>query len=228
MTDPAAQLPALQAYWPPCTPMWWSSAPTWPDSSAAELDSLSVEHIARRWLWSRAPRNLFGAAARMIFGAELSDVSLLYFLSYLQAGGGFEELIETKHGAQESKFVGGAQGLSLAIARELGSRVETDSPVRAICQDDSGVSVVTDRQSYRARFAVLAIPPALRAHRPRAHRRHRERPRAPGLPRRGPGVRGASERRAARSQLASCRELFPGPGRGAGAAGRSARKLSPG
>lgn len=130
---------------------------------AAELDSLSVEHIARRWLWSRAPRSLFAAAARMIFGAELSDVSLLYFLSYLQAGGGFEELIETKHGAQESKFVGGAQGLSLAIARELGSRVETDSPVRAICQDDSGVSVVTDRQSYRARFAVLAIPPALRA-----------------------------------------------------------------
>ena len=128
---------------------------------AAELDAISLEHKARQWLWSRTSRELLAAAARVVFGTEMSDVSLLYFLSYVRASGGFEALIETKNGAQETKFVGGAQALSLALARELDTRIQTSAPVRAITQDEHGVSVVTAAATHRARLCVLAISPPL-------------------------------------------------------------------
>lgn len=135
-------------------------APT-ADPSAAELDAVSLDHMARRWLHSRTSRNLLAAAVRVVFGAEMNELSLLYCLSYFHAGGGFEALIEAEKGAQSTRFVGGAQALSLAIAGELGSRVQTGVPVRSLRQDARGVSVGTDRGTYRARFAVLAIPPPL-------------------------------------------------------------------
>ena len=131
------------------------------DAHAAELDSVSLAHMAQRWLYSRTSRNLLAAAVRVVFGAEMSDISLLYALSYFHAGGGFEALIEAEKGAQAARFVGGAQALSLAIASELSGRVQTSAPVRSLRQDARGVSVATDRGTYRAHRAVLAIPPPL-------------------------------------------------------------------
>ncbi len=131
------------------------------DPRTTALDSVSLEHTARRWLWSQTSRNLLAAAARVVFGAEMSDVSLLYFLSYVRAGGGFENLIETKNGAQENKFVGGAQALALGLLRELGPRVQLNAPVLAITQDNHGISVTTAKEVHHARLGVLAMPPPL-------------------------------------------------------------------
>jgi monoamine oxidase len=130
-------------------------------SHAAELDSVSLEHFARKWLRSRQSRGLLAAASRVVFGAEMSDVSMLYFLSYVRAGGGFEALIESEKGAQATRFVGGSQSIALAMARDLGAAVELSSPVRAIAQSERGVTVTTDKATISARYAVVALPPAL-------------------------------------------------------------------
>ncbi len=130
-------------------------------NNAAELDSVSLEHYARKWLRSRQSRDLLAAASRVVFGAEMSDVSMLYFLSYVRAGGGFEALIESDKGAQATRFIGGSQSIALALARELGAAVELSSPVRAIAQSERDVTVTTDKAAISARYAVLALPPAL-------------------------------------------------------------------
>ena len=128
---------------------------------AAEFDSVSVAHFARKWLRSQQSRAVFAAASRVVFGAEMSDISMLYFLSYLRAGGGFEALIESDKGAQATRFMGGAQSIAIAMARDLGEAVTLDAPVRAITQSEQGVTVTTTKGTLSARYAVLALPPAL-------------------------------------------------------------------
>lgn len=131
------------------------------NEDARALDATSVEALAGRWLKSDATRSLFAAAARVVFGAEPRDVSALYFLTYARAGGGFEALVESEKGAQATRYVHGAQSLSIAMAQELGDRVVLDAPVRAIAQDERGVTLTTAKGSFSARFAALAMPPSL-------------------------------------------------------------------
>jgi monoamine oxidase len=47
------------------------------------------------------------------------------------------------------------------MARRLGRRVVLEAPVRRISQDRSGITVQSDAGSWRARRAIVAIPPAL-------------------------------------------------------------------
>jgi monoamine oxidase len=97
----------------------------------------------------------------VIFGAEPEAISLLHFLFYVRAGGGFLRLAEIERGAQQDRFVGGAQGLSLGLAARLGERVRLDTPVRAIRHVGGGVRVSTDRGELAARRVIVAVPPAL-------------------------------------------------------------------
>jgi len=131
------------------------------DPKLALLDAISVEELAGKWLFSSATRHLFAAASRVIFGAEMRDLSALYFLAYARASNGFEALVESENGTQAIRFVEGAQAISLGIAKELGDRVVLDAPARAIEQSTDEVTVTTPKGSHRARYLVLAIPPAL-------------------------------------------------------------------
>jgi monoamine oxidase len=128
---------------------------------AAALDAVSVEHLVRRILPVRDVREVFDAAFRVVFGAEPAELSVLYFLSYLRAGGGFMKLVEIEGGAQERRFVGSAQALSLGLAARLGERVILNAPVRRVEQTGERVRVQADRLEVRARYVVVCVPPAL-------------------------------------------------------------------
>jgi monoamine oxidase len=101
------------------------------------------------------------AAVRVVFGAEPSDISMLYFLAYSNAGGGFLKLVEVDGAAQAQRFVDGAQSVSHAIAQELGAAVRLNAPVGAIEWDSAGATVHTDTAAQRASRVILALPPAL-------------------------------------------------------------------
>ena len=126
---------------------------------AARLDDHTVQAFAESQVRSRTVRALLAAAARVVFGAELREIGLLWFLHYLRAGGGLLSLTSIEGGAQEKRVVEGMQSMSLFLARGLD--VQLGEPVRQLAQDASGVRVVSDVGAYRARFAVLAVPPAL-------------------------------------------------------------------
>src|SRR5262249_25751219 len=110
---------------------------------------------------SRTVREVFDVAVRVIFGAEPSELSLLYFLHYASAGGGLMHLVEIDDGAQQDRFARGAQSVSIRLAEGLGDRVTRGAPVRRIEQDAGGVTVRTDRGDLRGKYAIVATPPNL-------------------------------------------------------------------
>ena len=133
----------------------------WQGNLAKTLDSVSAEDLARRL--PRDARDVFGAAIRAVFGSEPRDLSLLYFLAYQRAGGGLMNLIGVDGGAQEQRFVRGAQSLSTKLAEKLGDAVTLSAPVRRISQRDGGLDIDAGEHRAAARFAVIALSPALTA-----------------------------------------------------------------
>lgn len=133
----------------------------WASDEAGNWDALTVESWLRRQTLTTEARRALALAVRAIFAAEPSELSFLYFLFYLNSGGGLLRLAEIVGGAQQDRFVGGAQSLSLGLAERLGPRVRLERPVERIEQDDSEVRVFTRTEMHRACRVILALPPAL-------------------------------------------------------------------
>lgn len=131
---------------------------------ADDWDAQTVESWKRRYTKRGDVRKVVDVAVRTVFGAEASELSLLFFMSYLNAAGGLTRIIEAKDGAQQDRFVEGSQSVALRIAEALGDAVELSAPARRITQSASGVKVETDRGTFTARLAIIAMPPSL-AHR---------------------------------------------------------------
>ncbi len=141
----------------------------WNAAEAIEWDSQTF------YSWVKANEvnpdfmRLVATATDAIFGQEPRDLSLLYVLFYLAASGDeshpgtFERNFQTAEGAQEERFVGGSQQISLRVAAELGSSVALNAHVRLITQDSKGVKVFLDKGKVTAKQVIVAIPPALTA-----------------------------------------------------------------
>jgi monoamine oxidase len=97
----------------------------------------------------------------MIFAAEPRELSLLYFLLYASSGEGLQRLAEIERGAQERRFTTGAQSICARLADQLGDRVALAHAMHAVEQDAAGVVVRTAAGAFRARRAILALPPAM-------------------------------------------------------------------
>jgi monoamine oxidase len=112
-------------------------------------------------------RNLLDLGVEAVWAAEPRDISLLWALFYIHSAGNestpgtFERLINTAGGAQQSRFVGGSQLISIKMAQALGKRVMLSQPVRRIARSTRGVTVTTDHLSVKARSAIVTGPPSL-------------------------------------------------------------------
>jgi monoamine oxidase len=69
-------------------------------------------------------------------------------------------LIATEGGFQHDRIAGGAQSVSIAIAKFIGEdRVLLGQPVSAIMQDGTGVTITSaDGKNYRAKRVIIAVP----------------------------------------------------------------------
>lgn len=133
----------------------------WNTPWSRKWDAVSIE----AWKHSNPlrPREIGGmldAILRPGFGSEASEVSLLNFLFFLQTAGG---LLGALRG-QTYRFTYGSQQLSIKLAERLGDRVRLGAPVRAVEQDDEGVSVHSDRGTWRGRYVIVTVPVPLTAH----------------------------------------------------------------
>jgi monoamine oxidase len=133
----------------------------WAAARAADWDSMTLETWKRRHLHSNGARLFLDIVTRAVLTSEPRDLSLLYFLSYLRWGQGLDRLISIPNGAQENRFVGGAQQICQCIADELGSSLVLNAPVLAIEQDADGVTVRTGAGACRGRVAIVAVPPVV-------------------------------------------------------------------
>lgn len=148
-----AQLEALSRLVDPQTP--------WRGPLARRLDTMSVEDWARATLPNAAARALLSISNEMLLTVPMSEVSALQFLSYLRSGGGFFRITESEGGAQQDRFVDGAQAIALGLARELGDRVRLGTPVRELRQTDHGVEVKADGVTVMAGRVIIAMAPSM-------------------------------------------------------------------
>lgn len=141
----------------------------WTADDAEDWDRQTLETWLREHTTSPQTREVASAAFNALFGGEAREISLLYALWYVACAGDennpgtFERLIDVRGGAQERRFVDGAQSLSLRMAEGLGDRVQLSTPVRSVTQAADGVLVVSDRLRVRATRAIVAVPPNLAA-----------------------------------------------------------------
>jgi monoamine oxidase len=126
-------------------------------------DRISLGDWAQRKLRTRGARMVLDLSTELVFGAEPAELSLLYFLSYMQAAGGWVALTEFEGGAQQDHFVGGSQQICQGVAEELGASVVLDAPVEEVIQDGEKVVVRTTSGSFDAERAVIAVAPAVAA-----------------------------------------------------------------
>jgi monoamine oxidase len=128
---------------------------------AAEWDALTLEAWKQKHIPTWGARAALDIATRAIFGAEPSELSFLHFLFYVHSNGGLMKLAEVENGGQAERIHGGAQSIALRLAEPLGARVVLSAPIRAVLQEEQGVVVHGNGRSWRAQYAVVAVPPAL-------------------------------------------------------------------
>jgi monoamine oxidase len=137
-------------------------AAPWDARRARQLDGMSLGGWLRSVRASASSHDLMAIVARVSWGCEPDEVSMLHAARYVHAAGGLDRLLEVEEGAQQHRFPGGTQQIADAAAAELGARVVLNAPVRRIERHGSGVTVTTDAGSAEAGFVIVAIPPAHR------------------------------------------------------------------
>ncbi len=135
----------------------------WSGARARDWDAVTFGEWMRRNAPSPGARMLIRLAIRSVFGTEPEDVSLLHVLFYVNSAGGFDALVDTGGGAQDSRFVGGSQLVAIRMAEELGERVVLSAPVRRIEDTSQAARVETDGSTIEAERVIVAVSPTLAA-----------------------------------------------------------------
>ena len=149
----------------------------WDAPGAASQDAQTLASWFDTHLSSASARAILEVAVKAVFGTGSGELSLLFALFYLHAGGGLTNLARSTGGAQERRFAGGSQQLAEGMGDELGERVILGAPVETVAHapdevvvggrlvapgnDPADPSAEHRPLRVRARRAILAMPPAL-------------------------------------------------------------------
>lgn len=136
----------------------------WTSSIAEILDSKTLDEWLRYVHAGASTRNLMAIMARVTWGCEPEEVSMLHAVRYIKAAGGLGRMLDVEGGAQQDRFPGGTQQIALRMAEELGERVALNTIVRRIERRSDGTLIVgSDRGDITTKAVIVAIPPAHRA-----------------------------------------------------------------
>jgi len=130
---------------------------------AQRLDMMTLADWMQQQMSYDTARDFFKIAAGAIWAADPTELSMLHAMFYIKSGRDFNTLMNVKNGAQEERFVGGAQTTADRMAALFTDRIVLNAPVLAISQTEGHVSVTTDADTYTADRIVVAIPPPLQA-----------------------------------------------------------------
>jgi len=101
-------------------------AAPWTAADAAKLDALSLADWLRSVRASSTTLDLMAIMARVTWGAEPDEVSMLHAVRYVKAAGGLDRMLDVVGGAQQDRFAAGTQQIAVAMAaryRETSSRL---------------------------------------------------------------------------------------------------------
>lgn len=137
-------------------------ATPWTARDAAKLDAESMGDWLRSVGATASSRDLMAIMARVTWGAEPDEVSMLHAVRYVKAAGGIDRMLDVVGGAQQDHFPAGTQQIADKMAADLGERVRLNAAVSRIEWSDDAVAVTSSAGVVEARRAIVAIPPAHR------------------------------------------------------------------
>ena len=132
----------------------------WRTPGFAAWDAQSAEAFFTTQTADTDAHRRLALAIEGVWCAEPREISLFHVLFYLASAGGYEQLMETRDCAQDSRFAGGAAGPAEAVADLLGDRLRLDTPVRRIDVAADTVTVHTPTSTITAPKAIVALPPS--------------------------------------------------------------------
>lgn len=124
-----------------------------------DWDTQTAQSFFETSVASHAARRRLALAVQGVWSCEPRDVSLFHLLFYIASAGGFSQLMDTRQGAQELRFLSGAQAPALAAADYLGDAVHLGTPVVSIEHSQQSVLIHTPQGSIEAEHAIVATPP---------------------------------------------------------------------
>ena len=129
----------------------------WTAPAAETLDAMSVGDWIHANTHLDESRAWFTGCIRKLQGGDPDRVSLLWMLHFVRSAS-FEDLLDT---AEDYRFVGGAQSISLNIASKLGDRLWLNAPATLIDRTAGDcIAVETPRGRVAARQLIVATMPA--------------------------------------------------------------------
>lgn len=135
----------------------------WKTPHAKAWDQMTFATFLDKYLYFPNARKILQAGLETVFACTMSEISLLQALFYIRSGTSLDCLLSIEGGAQQERFVGGAQLVAQRMAATLEGQIQLESPVKQIIQDESGVKVNGDAYTYTAKKVIIAIPPVLAA-----------------------------------------------------------------
>lgn len=129
---------------------------------AVTWDGVTFESFCMDNLWTQDAKNLIEAACRCMFGLATGEMTLLYFLMYVQSAGGVEIFSKPyEFSGRECRVKGGVHQLGSHIVQKIGKKnIMLNQVVTHIIQANERVRVVTaNRLQVNCLRVVLAIPP---------------------------------------------------------------------
>jgi monoamine oxidase len=139
-----------------------SIAEPWSAPRAAKWDAITLGGWLHSIRATASSRDLMAIMARVTWGAEPDEVSMLHAVRYVNAAGGLDRMLDVVDGAQQDHFPGGSHQIATTMSAELGERVRLNATVTRIEWSDDAVAVMSSAGVVEARRAILAIPPAHR------------------------------------------------------------------
>jgi monoamine oxidase len=133
----------------------------WEYRHAARLDAISFGDWLGRRRFGRAAAKVMTIVGRTTWGAESSELSALYAMAYVAGGGGTSALFDTEGGAQERRFLLGAQEFAERVAAPLEGRIRFGAAVRSVEWGASGAVVEADGAGVTAGRVIVTVPPPL-------------------------------------------------------------------
>jgi monoamine oxidase len=104
---------------------------------------------------------VFETLSKIYFYALPDEISLFYVVDQVNSHQGAQTLFNIRPTHNQERITGGTQRIAEQLANQMQQRVLTDTPVLAIRQDHESVIAYSRGNSFRARYAILAIPPAV-------------------------------------------------------------------
>ncbi len=130
----------------------------WQSRDAWQLDNQSLESWIDATVANRKARTFLKRAAEGELCQPVSDISALQALAAANGTGSFSQAEKVQDGALRDRILGGAQGVSHFLHRQLHTAVKLNTPVSFVTQLADHVQVGNEHFSVGARKVVITAP----------------------------------------------------------------------